>query len=736
MVSKVKQYPDTSLENILWEWEENRFFNYLIMKKTLSQLIQWSCEHPFYLFLLWSFGLAFEYFIFGHYSFIRIQEDADCALNGRLLLSFNLTSLKFGYWNPTQLSGNDTILGSHIFDLDSLPFVFLPGWLAYGLVMWLQRFIAGYFTFRLLKETLNIDAISALYAGLAYSLYANFPQTGPPLGFPLFYGLVIPGISFFIWALARLNEHKKSSYLLAFGIGVIFSITTNVGFGIFILPVIFFWFLFVKPRLTLKFWFLVLIFIIGFLVFESPILWAMSLNAPLSHRAYWNLAEPAGPELMKGLFAKDLILLGISVLGLVASRGRFRPLVAFVVAILCSLVFVIIIYPFFSNYIHPHLGFLRGFQFDRIYLVYPYLTIMAAAIGISCLRERQFEFVKKTTVYYNVSLYKAVLVVAIGMVCFQALSMKITIPRMKNGSNYTTLFQNPAVRELAEANKMSPPFRVVTVRDKHNYPPNLFPAAVAAQGLETADGYVGAYFRRYQEYWEQVIWRLLESEPNHGEFSSWGSRVYIFKGVYDLKLLSLANVRFILADKPLDDKNLILLPYGSSNRDEQIAWLIRQEQNKLQAILESYRFPVYPTFVYENPQVFPRFFLAENVRLFEESKQVLASLRNADCADLRSTAYVKQSDVAFLSFGKLGSKEGRVELQRYTSDRIVLKVSNPQNSILIITNNFSPYWKATVNGIKTGVFPVDHTFQGIYLRSGEHKVILEYSPPYAIRLGL
>ena len=88
-----------------------------------------------------------------------------------------------------------------------------------------------------------------------------------------------------------------------------------------------------------------------------------------------------------------------------------------------------------------------------------------------------------------------------------------------------------------------------------------------------------------------------------------------------------------------------------------------------------------------------------------------------------------------MSFDKLGASEGCIDLQRFTSDHITLKVKNPQNSILVITNNYSPYWKATMDGIETKLFPVDHTFQGIYIRSGEHKVILEYSPPYAIHLG-
>ena len=123
------------------------------------------------------------------------------------------------------------------------------------------------------------------------------------------------------------------------------------------------------------------------------------------------------------------------------------------------------------------------------------------------------------------------------------------------------------------------------------------------------------------------------------------------------------------------------------------------------------------------------------MKIFEKTDQVLSALRHADYAALRSTVYLRENDVTALSFDKLSAREGYVELQRYTSDQIILKVKNPRNSILVITNNFSPYWKATVDGIETKIFPVDNTFQGVYVRSGEHKVIIEYSPHYAIHLG-
>jgi uncharacterized membrane protein YfhO len=45
--------------------------------------------------------------------------------------------------------------------------------------------------------------------------------------------------------------------------------------------------------------------------------------------------------------------------------------------------------------------------------------------------------------------------------------------------------------------------------------------------------------------------------------------------------------------------------------------------------------------------------------------------------------------------------------------------------------NFSPNWRAYVDGCETEVVPVDGTFVGAVVPDGEHRVELRYQPPYA-----
>src|SRR5262245_38679228 len=110
-------------------------------------------SHVSILLFIWSLFLAFEYIFFGPASYVRIHDNADGNLANRLALSRIVSDEQLGYWNTKVVSGGDqlTVTTGTNEPIDVLFFV-LPGWLAFGLVMWLQRFVGGYFTFRLLKE--------------------------------------------------------------------------------------------------------------------------------------------------------------------------------------------------------------------------------------------------------------------------------------------------------------------------------------------------------------------------------------------------------------------------------------------------------------------------------------------------------------------------------------------------------------------------------------------------------
>lgn len=734
------------------------------LNRLISDLLRWVGSHIAIFFILWSLWLAFEYFGFGPNSFVRIHDNGDGNLPVRLLLASALDDNDLGYWIPQILSGVDRLSSSSIAEFDSLLFTTLPGWLAYGLMMWVQRFIAGYFTFRLLKDTLDLDTMPALYAGMAYSLFAQAGRMMAWEGFTLYDSLALPGLPFMLWAMSRvISEKIPRSYLYAFGLGILFSITSGYAYAPFTLVVIFFWTLFLLPRSRTRSWIVLLLFTIAWLFCEIPVVLPSYLNASLSHRS----DRLANSQISKDVFdqvqyviqlGKDnIISLGLVLVGLFVSRFRERRLLLLSGAFsLCLLIFIG--YPLIMEIVQNYLGFLSGFGFWRVYIITPFLLIMAGGVGLHLIgqnslnrdgtdqttHESYSEVVRQRQLFYLQLILAAI---AISVVGWKSLNMKKeTLYKLSNGQNFAALYKHPDMQKLAKNKILESPFRVATIAVDSWLFTSLHPAYVWAYGLESVDGYSSLYSQRYQDYWEQVLSPLIKTDPHLRDYIHlWGNRVYLFepsggfiqdvmfRDYYDLDLLSLANVRYIISPLPLNDSDLTLIP--SDVRDEQLVWADQRSRDKLLDMVQGNYYPGLPLYIYENHQVFPRFFLVENIRVFDDSNQVLDALHQANYDDLQSIAYLANQDILDYHLDILGGDRGELVLQNYSSDRITIEVETEVPSIMIATNNYSPYWTAYVDGVEVTVFPVNRTFQGVYIQKGHHEVVLEYIPPYSFKAG-
>src|SRR5215471_8966183 len=349
---------------------------------------RWFDSNAGILFCLWALWLALEYFGFGPVSYLRIHDNGDSYVPAKLAL---LANHQIGFWNPQWLSGTDRLSGLlATSDLDTPLFLFLPSWLAYALVMWLQRFVAGYFTFRLLRDTLDLDVLPALYAGLFYSLFSQNALNGAWAGFKIDDGLSMAGLPFLLWAFPRIDLKRTSwACLLAFGIGILFALNSIYVFAVFIILFIPFWFLFVVVNLKPRFWVILFLFVVGWMSIEFPVLWAGLSNGPLSQRADTPIISPLESKFLgittaSGFVQDNIWPLVLGCLGLIVSRARERRLVALAGLIAISLAFVAG-YHIIRGLAYSHLGFLAGFQFDRIYLVFPFLSTVFGAVSLQVM---------------------------------------------------------------------------------------------------------------------------------------------------------------------------------------------------------------------------------------------------------------------------------------------------------------------------------------------------------------
>jgi Bacterial membrane protein YfhO len=135
------------------------------------------------------------------------------------------------------------------------------------------------------------------------------------------------------------------------------------------------------------------------------------------------------------------------------------------------------------------------------------------------------------------------------------------------------------------------------------------------------------------------------------------------------------------------------------------------------------------TTVFENPGVLPRASLHRTVEVLDEAA-TLERMRSRDWRP-RSTLFVTEAPDAAIDAAGDASAD-RVEVTRYTPNRIELSVNAASPAMLLVTNNYLPYWKAAIDGAPAKVVRADYSFQAVALPSGSHNVTLAFhSEPLA-----
>ena len=282
-------------------------------------------------------------------------------------------------------------------------------------------------------------------------------------------------------------------------------------------------------------------------------------------------------------------------------------------------------------------------------------------------------------------------------------------------NSYAHFYEQPAAQKLAADTVGQPPFRVAT---PYLDPAENEPSLMWAYGFETPDGYVNLYNRSYNSYWTQVVRPTIEARPAVGLLMSSGlGRVKLWTNwnaaapasetsvapraadkFFDLDLLSLANVRYLMVPAPIKDARL--RPVG------------------MEGTLG----------VYENAEALPRFFLAQGTRSFQTDDQLFEALGSARLSDLSRNVYLVQSAAPpGASPSSDAASPGTVQLGSLSADHERVSVSCAKDCWLVVSQTWSPFWAATVDGTPAPLEPAYGTFQCIRLGRGMHEVSLDYS---------
>lgn len=714
----------------------------------LEKTVSYSHRYAGASFFAWAIFLHFQYFAFGKWSYVRTWDSGDS------ILPLSLTSVTGGwdnflsYWSPQLVGGTDQLATAANLGAEGILFAFLPTWLAHGGYKVLQSWIAGYFLYRLLKEETGLRPDAALFGGLLFAT----------AGFELHDRLAVAGLPAVMWIIARIVRGRRlalHSALLGLGFGV----CTSFVYGLFVLPSV--WLcglLFLGGAATRKlgvFFYMLL----GVFVVHLPAVLAGILNGPMSHRTNFTLSIGREiDDLIHRSTGYPGVILFVVALVLICLPEVRTPLVRrFWATALLILMFPFL--SFLSIYIASQFLPLSGSTRLRFGFEITFWIAALTAVTLNELLKQRDKItllllLKKFKIPVRHGLVLSILLsIVVVSVTFEKKDMfKDMILSRSHAGHYG----HPDLKQLRAATSEAPPYRVasISIIQSYYYP---HPAAAWAYGFETVNGYLNLYPMNYYRYWSEVLRKL---EKNSVElfkyFADWGNRVYLWGGPdrwgprckqgerepclidfeenWNLKLLSLANVRFFFSLRPLDG-------IGLTQRETRNGEDIRRRVNlgipqQLRERLRG-RYIGPPFFIYENENRAPRFYVAKSIVPAKDRNDAFLRIDKTPLVDIKGLAVINRETFDALNLTGRSSAPrgatGTVCIEKYTNDRISLVATTDSTGILVVGNNYSPYWKVSVNGRPRSVFVANIAFQGVPLEEGRNDVVLYYDPPYGYR---
>ena len=175
-------------------------------------------------------------------------------------------------------------------------------------------------------------------------------------------------------------------------------------------------------------------------------------------------------------------------------------------------------------------------------------------------------------------------------------------------------------------------------------------------------------------------------------------------GTSDLRLLDLTNTRYVTLNARVEDP-------------------------RLEEVFQGDR-----TVVYRVRDALPRAWLVAAGQTVPEAAAV-ERLLAADF-DPRTTVLLPEDgpDAAALGIqagGPAAPFPGEVTWQARAADgaEMTLRVRADAPAVLVVSENWTPGWRATLDGADVPVHRVNHTFRGVAVPAGEHTVRLSFEPP-------
>jgi hypothetical protein len=133
--------------------------------------------------------------------------------------------------------------------------------------------------------------------------------------------------------------------------------------------------------------------------------------------------------------------------------------------------------------------------------------------------------------------------------------------------------------------------------------------------------------------------------------------------------------------------------------------------------------------VLENRNVLPKGWLVPAAGVLRDKNGVMDMLRNPGFDPRRFAVVETQPPIPLADPDAPPSTGvGFVNVTRYKGGDIVIEADASRNALLVLGEKYFRGWRASVDGKKAEIHPVNHVLSGVYLEKGRHVVEFAYDP--------
>lgn len=228
--------------------------------------------------------------------------------------------------------------------------------------------------------------------------------------------------------------------------------------------------------------------------------------------------------------------------------------------------------------------------------------------------------------------------------------------------------------------------------------------------LHCPGGYDALFPKRYGEllYTTETGGEITHQIPRcDAELEQALEKEGVLDNWYRRRLLSLLGTKYIIESKARENEGYEEEQERFPKKFFQLAW----EDEKFK--------------IWEYLEALPRFFLV-NDYLVEKDKQKIVDYLFDEDFDLSKKVILEENPDLEISRKKVEGQQAK--LVSYAPNRVELKTESPTTSLLFLSDNYYPGWKAFIGGEEAEILRANYSFRAVVLPAGKHEIVLSYEP--------